>query len=117
VYSVIHEFAGTADLIFYIPKSGEYSISGKVPVWLEEGWWLGDYKTGKNVSDTAKYQMASYLVALEEMYSIKLQGAMVLHTNAKTQTGIKGFKAHVFDRKKMLELFEDFKVIQKCFTK
>lgn len=115
LYSVVHEFAGTADIILYIPESGKYTISGKTPVYLDEGWYLVDIKTGKNVSNTAKYQLSAYIVALEEMYNIKFTGAMIAHTNSTMKSGIVGFKAIVYEREELKNAFKNFKIIQQMF--
>lgn len=111
VYSIDHKYAGTLDLLFYI-KEGEYNISGSTPLYLEEGYYIGDYKTGKSIDNTNKMQISAYLHAvLEGLPEIKreLKGGILFHTNnERIEHGIKGLKATLINMTEYEMYFNNF---------
>ena len=115
LFSPTHLFAGTADLIIRV-SGGEYQIAGKTPVSVPAGIWLADIKTGKNISALAGMQMAAYAHAIEETMGLKLEGAMILHTQALTKTGIEGFTVKMWDRYELQDEFEVFLNAQKIYN-
>ena len=116
VYDLDKGVAGSLDYLFFI-KSGEYNISGAKPIWLREGFYVADLKTGKAVGDDAVLQVSKYSEALtgllnEEVYSFKgteydemlsVDGGLVIHTNASTRTGIPGLSTKVIGQKEIGE--------------
>lgn len=96
VYSLIHRYAGTLDLFFYLPKSGEYNISGGTPLWLDKGYYVADYKTGKYIDKTYKMQLSAYMEAIFEgkpELRKELRGGLIIHANnEKITAGIPGLK-------------------------
>lgn len=115
LYSVVHKFAGTGDILMYIKKGDTFDVNGAKPLTLERGWYIGDLKTGKTVSSTTKYQLSAYAVAVKEMYDIEVNGSFVLHSNSKTKKGIEGLSVPFWNREETFSNFEDFKVIHKMY--
>ena len=101
VYSVKHKYAGTLDLLHWI-NEGEYEIAGTQPLYLESGYYVGDYKTGKEIGSTYKMQIAAYMEAVMEGIPdmrTQLRGGLILHpNNERVKNGIQGFKATLVDR-------------------
>ena len=89
VYSVETMDAGQVDDIWHI-QAGEYKVNGREPLVLEEGLYINDLKTGKEVDDDAFMQVAAYLKTAERMGMGPFRGTLITHTNAKTKTGIEG---------------------------
>lgn len=115
LFSPAHEFAGTADLILRI-KGGSYPIAGAKDVYLTDGIWLADIKTGKNISELSGLQLAAYTMAIEETRGLKIEGAMILHTQATTKNGIEGFTVKVWDRDELEKEFRVFKAAQVLYN-
>lgn len=89
VYSVAMMDAGTVDDIWKI-KAGEYMVAGSDRLVLEEGLYINDLKTGKEIDDDAFMQTAAYLKLAEDMGLGRFKGTLITHTNAKTKKGIEG---------------------------
>lgn len=116
VFSLKHLYAGTLDLLMWI-KEGEYQIAGSKPLFLEEGWYLGDWKTGKQISTSNKRQISAYIKAVQEgMPKLDIKGGLLLHPNNEQITqGIKGFKATLVDMEEVEQRFEEFLKIMAVF--
>jgi hypothetical protein len=107
IYSIKYGYAGTMDLLIYIPE-GDYDINGAKPLHLEEGYYVADIKTG-NVYPEAHLQMAAYQVAYNEFYpEFDIVGSLILHTNSKTKRGVEGFSAILKTKDEMKEDFQNF---------
>jgi len=111
VYSLKWKFAGTTDLFCYI-KEGDYMIQGSQPMYLQEGFYLCDYKTGKNIDKSNKFQVSAYMEAImegkQEMRK-KIVGGLLLHpNNEKIENGIQGFKATLITMEEQQEYFRSF---------
>lgn len=111
VYSIKHKYAGTLDLLWYI-REGDYSIAGSTPLYLEEGLYVGDYKTGKGVDKTNKLQISAYIQAvLEGMPHLRkhLRGGMLIHpNNERIENGIRGLKVTLVTMEEQEEYFNNF---------
>lgn len=107
VFSLKHRFAGTLD-DRYLLKGGSYNINGSKPVELDDGLYIGDIKSSKTITDDNYYQLAAYWVAKEEMSGKKIDGALLIHTNAQTKSGIEGLSVKVITRPEMEEYFDQF---------
>lgn len=115
VFSLKHKFAGTLDLLMEI-EEGSYYINGASPVELEYGLYLGDWKTGKGVSETYHMQMAAYLQAIIEMnpdLDQYIKGTLVFHTNSKARKSIQGLSTHYKNRAESDKYFEKFLAVKK----
>lgn len=105
VYSDIHKYAGTLDLV----------------VELEGENWLLDVKTSNNLSKSHELQLAAYAKALEEIKGIKIQKMGILWLKALTRgeskaKGVmqgKGWQVKIVEG--IEENFELFKMIQKLY--
>lgn len=109
IWSDVSRFAGTIDNVFRI-EAGEYLISGRTPVVLQEGIYIGDLKTGSTFDDNAHLQMAAYAAAYEEQTSVKPVGTIGIHTGGKTKTGIPGLSVYVRNQTEWQKDFGDFKL-------
>lgn len=56
---------------------------------VEEGAWLFDWKSSKDVYDKHLIQLATYMKLFEEMSGIKLAGGSIIATGMRTQKGWK----------------------------
>ena len=88
VYSLEYLYAGTLDFVCFL-QGGKYNIGLAKQVEIEEGVYIGDLKTGKNIDFNAFRQLASYWYAFQEITQISVQGAFILHTQAQTKEGWK----------------------------
>lgn len=105
--TIVYDFdtidAGTMDNLVHI-KKGLYMVNGATPLALEEGFYILDVKTGNGVSqEDAGAQMAKYAAMAEKIYGIKVEGTMILHTNANTKKGIEGMATYFCNREEMAE--------------
>lgn len=91
LYSLRHGIAGTMDAVVRI-DAGRYDIAGSKPLPLAGGHYIMDYKTGSMIGDDHFLQMAAYRRMYEDAMNIKLAGALIVHTNAETRSGIEGLK-------------------------
>lgn len=109
VYSVKHKYAGTTDLLMYI-EEGEYDISGSKPLQLDEGFYVGDYKTGKYSSETHLMQLAAYINAIKEgLPDLNIRGGLVIQPNQeKITTGIPGLKTTYMSMAEQAKMFQHF---------
>lgn len=117
VYSLIHGYAGTLDLVAEVPKEGDYPIGGSKPVHLKAGKYIMDYKTGKS-ADSPDYlrQLSAYYIAYMELNpDEELEGAILVHTNSRTKTGIVGLNCIVLDIDTLESLFEEFLTIKAVY--
>jgi len=69
--SDLYKTGGTADLVAWIPKLKQY--------------WLIDWKTSNNISESYKVQLAIYAAMLEEKLRIRIHNAGILWLKAKTR--------------------------------
>ena len=102
VYDIANRDAGTIDQVFYV-QEGDYLISGSKPIHLDDGIYLNDLKTGKNI-DLAWLQLAAYASMYESMQGVKIAGALITHTAATIKGGIQGLKTLVRDRSTLLAI-------------
>ena len=100
VYDIPNRDAGTIDNLLYI-QEGEYLVSGSKPIHLEEGLYINDLKTGKNI-DLAWLQLSAYAQMWETMHGIQVRGALITHTAATIKGGIQGLKTLVRNRETLL---------------
>lgn len=107
VFSLKHRFAGTLDEK-YLLDSGSYNINGSKPVKIEGGKYIADIKSSKTITDDNYNQLAAYWVADEEMNGEQIDGALLIHTNAQTKSGIEGLSVKVISRPEMEEYFDQF---------
>jgi hypothetical protein len=117
VFSITHKYAGTLDLLMFI-KEGEYMVAGSKPLVIPEtGFYLGDWKTGKQISTSNKRQLSAYIKAVQEgMPKLAIKGGLLLHPNNEQITsGIRGFKATLVDMEEADQRFEEFLKIMAVF--
>ena len=114
LYSDKYKEAGTCDNLLGI-KAGKYMVNGAKPLILEEGTYLADLKSGKEVYDEAFMQESSYVSMYKEMGLNKvwgdIKGALTLHTRAKTRGGIIGFGVTLRTMEELREDFKDFRAV------
>lgn len=106
VYDLEHKDAGTIDHVYFIKEGVYEGIAGSKPLHLDEGFYIGDLKTGSTVDDNVWMQLAPYLVMYEKMHGVQMTGAIVTHTGAKTKKGIEGLMTMVRSRQVLIE--EDY---------
>lgn len=109
VFSIKHKYAGTLDLFCYI-KEGTYSIAGTTELYLPEGWYVCDYKTGKYSSLTQEMQISAYIKAvLESQPKLNIQGGLIIYpNNEKITNGIAGLKTVYLDMDAIETRFKQF---------
>ena len=105
VFSTQKDIAGTLDLAIEA-AFGEYDVSGSKPLVLDNGIYICDLKTGNVISESTWAQMAAYTEAYEEMYGVKVKGALCLHTSAQTRKGIEGLAVIKKTREELKPHFE-----------
>lgn len=110
IYSDQYREAGTIDNVFEI-EAGEYLVSGRTPVVLQGGVYVGDLKTGSVFDDNAYMQMAAYANAYEELTSVRPVGTIGIHTGGKTKTGIPGLSVYARNRAEVDQDFKDFRSV------
>lgn len=106
VWSDIHKYAGTADLVV--------KMDGEV--------WLLDIKTSNSIHKSYDLQLASYAKGLEEAKGIKIDRTGIIWLKAHTRSASKqkgkyqgkGWQIKVID--KIEENFELFKMIYKLYS-
>ena len=109
VWSIEHGIAGTLDMALEIEK-GTYDVNGSKKLIIPEtGVYIGDLKTGAQISDSAWAQIATYKVAFDELSGLKSKGGLVLHTSASTKSGIEGFAAPLLTSEQLEPHFQFFK--------
>lgn len=107
IFSLKHRYAGTLDEMYYL-EAGNYNINGSKPLKLDTGTYIADIKSSKTITDDAFNQLAAYWVAQEEMSDQQIDGALLIHTNAQTKSGIEGLSVKVISRPEMEEYFDQF---------
>lgn len=116
VYNVEHKEAGTADNIFVL-KEGKYEISGSTPLKLPGGIYVGDLKTGAQISQEHKMQIAAYTICLESMGYDRFQGALIYHTQSTIKSGIQGLKVIYIPREEIEQLYADYRDISRVWER
>ena len=108
VYSEEYGYAGTLDHIWHI-DAGEYDLGGKNKFKVEKtGFYILDLKTGGEDENNYPEQLASYMHAVEESDQYKIEGGIILYSNAKTKTGIEGFKVEQLTKDDLEYHFKGF---------
>lgn len=121
VYSNSNKRAGTADNFFGI-EEGTYKVNGREGLSLKRGLYVADLKSGSVVDDDAYMQISDYAHDLEEMALDGVEwakelidgwgsvaGGLIIHTSAKTKSGIEGLATHFRSKE---ELDQDYKDMQ-----
>ena len=110
LYSLKYQEAGTVDNIYKI-KAGEYEVNGAKPLFIEGGIYIIDVKSGKTVGTESFMQVADYAKMWEEMGNGKIAGSIILHTEAKTRSGIVGLSATLRTREQIEDDFISFRKV------
>ena len=121
VYDTDEKDAGTLDNLMLI-KEGEYEIAGSKKLKLDAGWYVCDLKTGSQINEKARMQVARYSAMVEKMYEvdqhpIKVKGGLVIHTGSSTKKGIEGLNTHLIERDELVALNQDYKDIAKVWNR
>jgi len=130
VYSLKNEEAGQLDKLMYI-KEGEYMINGAKPLFIEEGLYVVDLKTGNTFPDNGFMQISAYKNCYEEMnkkgitdkiitgikslfnkqISTEVKGGIIIHTGAKTKKGIEGLATYLRTSEELKEDYLDYRAV------
>lgn len=116
VYSLTNFDAGTADTIVRIP-GGIYEINGSKPLAITAGNYLLDLKTGATVDDDAYLQTAAYFKCAEEMKLLKLDGTIILHTQAKVRSGIEGLATILHTRPEVEDHYNEYRLVSSLWER
>lgn len=118
VYSAKNNEAGQLDSLMYI-KEGEYMINGAKPLYIPEGRYVVDLKTGKTVGNDAYMQVAAYANCYGEMTKgkEKIAGGLIIHTGSKTKTGIEGLSTHLRLKDEMKNDYENFRSVADVWSR
>lgn len=111
VYSLTNKEAGTVDKIIRV-SDGDYMINGSKPLRLKAGVYIVDLKTGKAISDEHYMQIAGYRAAVLEMGLFKpeeIMGGIILHTGAKTRSGIEGLATLLRTNEELDQDYSDYR--------
>lgn len=108
VYDIENRDAGTIDGVYFI-NEGEYAIAGATPLYLEAGVWIVDLKSGKYLDDNVWLQLAPYAKMYQNAHGMKVAGALVFHTGAKTKKGIPGFTTLKRTAKELDKDYSDYR--------
>jgi len=109
VWSIKEGIAGTLDMALEIEK-GTYDVNGSKKLIIPEtGIYIGDLKTGSQISDSAWAQISAYKVAFEELSGLKTKGGLVLHTSSSVKSGIEGFASVLKTSEELKPHYEFFK--------
>lgn len=108
-YSVKNRDAGTLDNLFEI-EEGKYLINGKEALFLPGGVYVVDLKSGNNVDDDAFMQTGDYAFNVQEMGIASPVGTLILHTGAKTRTGIEGLSTLYRSKEQMEQDYQDYRL-------
>lgn len=116
VYSSKNQEAGQLDNLFDI-KEGDYIINGANPLHIPEGRYVVDLKTGKVVPDDGHQQTAAYANCYGEMTKgkEKIAGTIIIHTGAKTRTGIEGLATYLRTPEQVKEDYEKYRAVAKVW--
>jgi hypothetical protein len=107
VYSTQYRYAGTMDYLFWL-GAGRYEIDGAKPVFVEEGWYIGDLKTGNSISDDYFMQLGAYRQAVVEHQGLDIKGGLIIHTNSSTKKGIEGLSVKLHTAAELDADFNNF---------
>jgi hypothetical protein len=108
VYSIEKDIAGTLDIAMEI-EAGSYPVNGTKPLIIPKtGTYIADLKTGKVVEDKVWRQLAPYCYAFEEMGIGKPLGALVLHTQGITRSGIPGLSVKFASKEELPAYLDDY---------
>lgn len=114
VYSEKNKEAGQLDKLMYIEK-GKYKISGVTELFIPEGLYVVDLKTGKSMPDNAFMQIAAYAVCYYEMTGTAIKGGIVIHTGAKMKTGIAGLGTYIKMADQLKAEYEKYRAVAKVY--
>ena len=113
VYSLKRLYAGTLDQIWKL-RATKLEL-GRNKYDIPAGNYIVDIKTGKNINENQYYaQLAAYANA-DSLAGLKIKGAIILHLNAGTRTGIEGVKLFVKSKKELKPYFDYFLRTQKNY--
>ncbi len=114
VFSLVHEYAGTLDILAEI-EGGKYSINGVKPLEIQKGRYIIDIKTGQEDDLNYPKQLASYMVGYEEREQSTgdIDGGILIYTNAKTKGKIEGLKTVIYTKEELQKHFTGFLNIKK----
>ena len=101
MWSIIHEYAGTADFIGGYTSNEKYLFRGHSPKFPNGARIVADWKTSSNLYWQNYLQLAAYLFAFKELTGIKLDGGVLVHI----RNGRIKVKEKTYD-----ELAEEFEV-------
>jgi hypothetical protein len=116
VFNIEHREAGTADNIMQL-SDGEYEVSGKTPLKLSAGWYVGDLKTGAQVGRENFMQISAYVHCAESMGYARFQGALIYHTQSSIKTGIPGLKVFYLTRDEIDQHYADYRDISRVWER
>lgn len=117
VHSHKHKFAGTLDMLLFIEK-GEYQISNSNKITVEKsGLYIADVKTGKGYYDEIPLQLCAYWYAAKEMKIKNIRGAIGLHLNAQSRSGIVGVKVYHYTPVDFKKYWGDFLSVKDLFDR
>ena len=116
VYDIETKDAGTADNFMRIAE-GEYIINGKKPLKLPEGIYGIDLKTGKVVDKTARMQVAKYCDMKSKGDNVEIIGALILHTQGKTRSGIVGLSTIYITKDELAQELADYEDISRVWMR
>lgn len=114
IFSLEECYAGTLDQTWYV-EGGIYEInSNRTKQELRSGIYIVDFKTGKGYDEQSTYiQLAAYLQA--HNLKDKIVGALGIHLNADTKSGIEGVKIHIRYKEDLINYYEQFLLYKKIF--
>lgn len=93
-WSLKYNMAGTLDYVLEI-KGGEYAVNGSKPLYIPDGIYIMDVKSGREFDDTYYLQMAAYMKLFEDRRGEPVNGTIGLHVNASTKNGIPGVATYL----------------------
>ena len=106
VYNLKKMYAGTLDQVWKLPAIN--LELGRNKYNIPAGNYIVDIKTGKNINENQYWsQLAAYANA-ESISAMKIKGAIILHLNSGTRTGIEGVKLFVKSKKDLKTYFNYF---------
>ena len=108
ILSEVFGYAGTLDHLWYL-EANKYDLGDKEKFIIEKsGYYILDIKTGKEDADNYPEQLASYTMAVEESGEYKIEGAIILYSNANKRKGIEGFKTDQYNKEQLEYHFKGF---------
>lgn len=117
VYSLETMDAGQVDDVWLL-NAGEYQISGKEPLIIQEtGLYINDLKSGNNIDDDGFLQTSAYLKCAENMGLGDFKGTLLTHTGAKTKTGIEGLAVYLRTRPEVESDYSDYRRVAEIWDR